>query len=251
MRGVLILLSALLLTMVTAHAREMRLTIYDDGISCPSNCDAHFVMNSADNGTRHAYRPDTGPSAPKPCKNGEECTICFGETSNSCMRAIYRGGGPKTGTFDFTPAFYAANCSRDDVPDALKRQCQSLDRAAANHGYTTAVNCFNSPDDPKCSAVISAAKVAQQADIPKRAECLRMGEAAFNKAQTNLEERRTNACNYSLLLLGGSGARHWHKLLPAACREGTYVDQFGLDCCSADIRFAANNHPECKAFFLH
>jgi hypothetical protein len=52
-------------------------------------------------------------------------------------------------------------------------------------------------------------------------------------------------------MLGGSATKHWHLLLPAACREGTYVDRFGLDCCSADIRFAASNHPECAAFFPH
>src|SRR5690242_15808167 len=49
----------------SASARDMRLTIYDDGIACPAGCDAHFVMNSSDNGTRYAFRPYSARDAPK------------------------------------------------------------------------------------------------------------------------------------------------------------------------------------------
>ena len=69
---------------VPALAREMRLTIYDDGISCPANCDAHFVMNRADNGTSFAFRPDSGRTAPQRCPVNEDCTICFDESDGSC-----------------------------------------------------------------------------------------------------------------------------------------------------------------------
>lgn len=249
MRSSLTLAAMLLLAASGAQARQMTPTIYDDGISCPGNCDAHVVMNAADNGTINAFRPGSSRPSPKPCAIGSECTICFDDSKGSCMDVTYRGGGPIAGRFDFTPAFYAENCARPDVPDALKDQCRSLDRQAASHGYTKAINCLAEPDDAKCKALIASAKAAQDADIPKREACLKLGEAAYNKAQADPTERRTNECDYTELLLGGTGSKHWHKLLPGACRAGTYVDQFGLDCCSSDIRFAAVNHPECVGFF--
>lgn len=252
-RTVKTLLSSLSLWLAlsaSAFAGDMRLTIYDDGISCPGNCDSHVVMNTADNGTRHAYRPDSSRTNPAACRSGESCTICFGDADSSCMKVTYRGGGPRAGTFDFTPAFYRENCPRDDAPAALKAQCKALDDLATKNGYTTSINCIETPENAKCTAIISAAKAAQNVDIPKREACLRQGEAAYNKAQSDPSERRSNSCNYTLSAIGGSGEKHWRKLLPGACRPGTYVDQFGLDCCSADVRFAAQNHPECIGFFV-
>ena len=44
----------------SALARDaiaMRLTMYDDGRSCPANCDAHVVFHSDDNGTPNAHLP--------------------------------------------------------------------------------------------------------------------------------------------------------------------------------------------------
>jgi hypothetical protein len=227
----------------------MKLTIYDDGISCPANCDAHFVMNPADNGTRYAHSSESSRTAPKRCTVGSSCVICFGEPDSSCMTATYRGGGPAKGRFDFTPAFYQVNCSRTDIPTALTAECTSLNQAAVKLHYTKKLNCIAMPDNPKCATIISAAKAMQDADIPKREKCL-PDEDAYNKAQSDPKEKRTNQCNYSLLLLGGKGRKHWHRLLPAACRPGTYVDQYGLDCCNADVRFAAANHDECVRFFV-
>jgi len=76
-----------------------------------------------------------------------------------------------------------------------------------------------------------------------------MGERPYNLAQSDPKERRANNCNYSDLRLGGKPGKRWRLLLPAACRPGTFVDNFGLDCCSTDVRFAAANHPECRSFF--
>jgi len=227
----------------------MRLTICDDGIACPAGCDAHFLMNSSDNGTRYAFRPDSSRDAPKVCILNHECTICFGEGDHSCMSAKYRGGGPSKGTFDFTPAFYEAMCPRSDIPDALKRQCRALDQAVKALGYNARVNCFATPDHPNCRTVVAQAAAAQRDDTPKREKCLSLGEAAYNQQQTDAREQRVDGCNYSKLLLGGSAAKKWHRLLPAACRPGTFVDPFGLDCCSADVRFAASVDPECRPFF--
>jgi hypothetical protein len=244
----MLLLAALLLHLSCANARNMQLTGYDDGVSCPANCDAHVVMNPGDNATRYAHSPDSSRASPKLCVNGKECVICFGEADASCMSATYRGGGPDPGRFDFTPAFYQANCGRSDIPSALKAQCASLDKAAARLGYTKRTNCIATPTVDKCKQLIADAQLKQDADVVKRNSCLK-DETAYNKGQTDPKEKRTNECNYSLLLLGGSGRKHWHLLLPAACRPGTYVDRFGLDCCSSDVRFAAANHPECLPFF--
>jgi len=161
---------------------------------------------------------------------------------------MYRGSGPPQGTFDFTPAFYQQYCPRTDVPKALQDQCKALDNSVTAHGYDKRINCFAQPSNAKCTAVLAAAKAKQDADIPKRNQCLK-GEATYNSAQKDPNEKRTFGCNYSLLLLGGSPQKQWHILLPAACRTGTYVDPSGLDCCSADVRVAAENHPECVTFF--
>lgn len=248
----LFILSMLLLVAsncYAADAKKIKLTIYDDGVSCPANCDAHVVINPADNGTKNAYLPSSKRTSPKKCISGESCTICFDKADDSCMNVIYRGGGPPAGTFDFTPRFYDEKCSSDKIPAALTSQCNSLDSAAKKAGYNDRVNCFEKPDDPKCTDVLKTAEELQKADVPKRDQCLKVGEKSYNKAQTDKSERRSNNCNYTEDAVGGTPEKRWRKLLPAACRPGTYVDQFGLDCCSGSVRFAAANHPECVAFF--
>ncbi|MDW9233014.1 hypothetical protein C7S15_9017 (plasmid) [Burkholderia cepacia] len=96
---------------------------------------------------------------------------------------------------------------------------------------------------------MAKAMAARNEDVPKRARCIDIGAKTFNREQKDPNDRRTEDCNYSQASLGGSGTRKWKLLKPAACRVGTYVDQYGLDCCSADVRFAAYNHPECRDFF--
>jgi hypothetical protein len=229
------------------HARDFTLTIYDDGKACPGNCDAHVVFYQTENGTRYAYLPTSSRTAPKACIKDQPCTICFSDADNSCMTALYRGGGPKPGRFDFTPAFYQQNCPRSDIPDALRSACKEMGSAASSLGYDKRTNCIAKPDDPKCVSLIDAAKKAQKEDGPKRDACIAQGEDTYNAKQTDAKEERALDCNYSKLNLGGGG--RWRKLLPAACRAGTYVDPNGLDCCTADIRFDAVNHPECWSFF--
>lgn len=243
------IISMILICVWPAKARNIKLTIYDDGLSCAANCDAHVVMFRTDNGTRYAFRPDSSRSHPQKCVSGEDCVICFGEANATCMHARYRGNGPSVGRFDFTPAFYSENCPRADIPTALREQCNSLDQAASRLRYVDAINCFNSPGDPKCKAIMTSSRAAQEADIPKRKQCIQVGQKKYNASQSDPKERRANDCNYSELSLGGKPGKRWRLLLPAACRLGTFVDRFGLDCCSGDIRFAAANHPECKAFF--
>src|SRR5512139_585709 len=90
-----------------SHAQgghDMKITIYNDGLSCPGGCDAHFVMHSSDNGTANARSP------------GSTGLICFDAGLTQCMSVMYRGAGPHPRTFDFTPAFFEDACARADLP---------------------------------------------------------------------------------------------------------------------------------------
>lgn len=58
----LFLLLAIMLP-AAGPAKTVRLTIYDDGISCPGNCDADVVFHKTLNGTEFAHAPST-PAAP-------------------------------------------------------------------------------------------------------------------------------------------------------------------------------------------
>lgn len=244
-----LLISAFLVT--AANAASMKLTIYDDGKSCPAGCDAHVVIHTQDNGTRFAFKPSSSRTNPQACIVGQECRICFGEGDSSCMNARYRGGGPPRGTFDFTPAFYSENCARPDIPARLLQQCQALDGAVASLGYDTRIDCFAEPNHVRCDEAVEAAAAAQEADDVQYDRCISMGEAAYNATQSSAATRRSNACAYSEQRLGGpnSSGTRWRILLPGACRSGTFVGRDGLDCCSSDTRFAASVHPECSRFF--
>jgi hypothetical protein len=64
----------------SAIARDMKFTIYDDGRSCPADCDAHFVMNAENKGTGQAFRSGSWRRRPEKCVSGKDCTICFEES---------------------------------------------------------------------------------------------------------------------------------------------------------------------------
>lgn len=234
-----------------SNPQRMRLTIYDDGLSCPGGCDAHIVANPADNGTKFVLDPASSRSAPRRCISGRPCRICFGDDDQSCMTALYRGGGPSRGTIDATPAFYAHNCGQAGIPTALATQCAALDRAVVRSGYDRRVNCLDGSTDPRCTAIMATASAAAAADAPRLASCRSLGEARYNARQSNPRLRRSNDCLYSAMSLGGPNSRgsRWKVLLPGACRPGTFVGRDGLDCCSADLRFAASVNPECSGFF--
>jgi hypothetical protein len=241
----------LLTSAQVGNSGSMRLTIYDDGLSCPGGCDAHFVANARDNGTSFVSDP-TGPrSNPQRCVSGRACRVCFAREDSSCMTALYRGGGPSQGTIDATPAFYAEHCGRLGIPAALRAQCAALDRAVARSGYDRKANCIAGAADPGCAPILARARSAAGIDAPRLALCRRLGETRYNAQERNPRLHRSNACLYSKMSLGGPN-RHgtrWRILLPAACRPGTYVGRDGLDCCSSDLRFAASTHPECSAFY--
>lgn len=236
----------------TERAEIMRATMYDDGLACPGNCDAHVVFAPRHNGTRNAFRPPlANRSAPEVCAIGALCMVCFDDPDQSCFAALYRGGGPPEGTFDFTPAFFAANCGRSDLPARLAATCRDLESAVIRLGYDRRTNCFASPSDEGCTAILAEAERLKASDSPEREACLREGEGAYNARQTDRAMQRSLGCNYERFGTGGpnSSGVTWRRLLPAACRQGSFVGRDGLDCCGGELLAAAALHPECSPFF--
>ena len=233
-------------------AATMSATIYDDGLACPGNCDAHVVFHPDHNGTANAFAPPLrARAAPRKCRNGEACIICFGPEEASCLEATYRGSGPPRGRFDFTPAFFDAACRGDDLPSPLAAKCTSLDRAVARHGYDRLVNCISEPGHPACADVMATARSDKAADAAERAVCKELGgDAAYNAQQSDASRHRTHGCNYfKNRRETNSRGVSWVRLAPGSCRPETYVGRDGLDCCSASSYAAAALHPECRPFF--
>lgn len=233
-------------------AEIMRATMYDDGLACPGDCDAHVVFAPRHNGTRNAFRrPLAGRSAPKDCIVGEFCMICFDEPDGSCLSVLYRGSGPPEGTFDFTPAFFDEYCDRPVLPARLATTCRELEIAVIRLGYDRHTNCFDLPSDENCAAILTEADRLKALDVSERLACLAEGEAAYNARQTDRAMQRALDCNYERFASGGpnSAGVTWRRLLPGACREGSFVGRDGLDCCSGNLLAAAALHPECRRYF--
>ena len=248
--GLLVLLSSC--QRQVEPAEIMRATMYDDGLACPGNCDAHVVFAPRHNGTRNAFRPPLASrSAPEDCSVGDLCMICFDESGSSCFSALYRGNGPHERTFDFTPAFFNATCDRPGLPSQFAAECRDLEAAVIRLGYDRRTNCFSSVSDDACAALLNEAERLKAADIPERDACLREGEYAYNARQADRTTQRSLACNYERFGTGGpnSSGRIWRRLLPGACWEGSFVGRDGLDCCTGDPFAAAALHPECSLFF--
>ena len=125
-------------------------TIYSDGHSCPNNCDAHVVFNGAHNGTKYASSPNSPRMTPAKCTLGATCRICFGNADDTCMEAIYRGGGPDTGRFDFTPAFYEATCGMGSLPEIFAAECASFESVYKKF-TRNAVYCLAEPGATGCA----------------------------------------------------------------------------------------------------
>jgi hypothetical protein len=237
--------------MAAPQARNMIATIYDDGKSCPNNCDAHVVFNPRHNGTSNAFDPSSSPNAPARCTVGQACKICFSADASSCMLATYRGAGPAVGRFDFTPAFFEENCPKANLPIAFATQCRTakpaMDRLALR------INCIQNPEHERCRALMETVARRKAADDVLYDECKSMGEAAFNRKYRNRPRmQRTNDCSYEMLRTGGPNSRgeRWRRLLDGACRPGTYVGRNGLDCCSGSLYAAAFLGSECTQFFI-
>lgn len=229
-------------------AVKMKLTIYDDGRSCPANCDAHVVFHRLNNGTPNAHLPTSASPHFEKCIPGNECEICFDADPDSCMLVMYRGNGPHQNTFDFTPAFYEGNCPRPNIPEALAEQCRALTEQAKS--LENRINCIHDANHPKCADLIAAAKQRKEMDEPLYNTCLEQGEEKFNGDRLESEQRSEN-CAYEKHGTGGpnSKGKRWRKLLPAVCRENTFVGRDGLDCCSGSTFRDGPLGIECKGFY--
>lgn len=231
-----------------AATQTVRLTMYDDGLSCPGDCDAHVVFHPSLNGTVFAHAPGAASGALSKCVAGAECRICFADDGKQCMNVMYRGGGPSPMTFDFTPAFYEAQCPKAAALPVLAKQCASLQKAAA--ALDGRVNCIRNQDEAICKALIAEARSRQQSDRPLYEECKSVGEKKFNSTRP-VAERRSNGCAYELKGTGGpnSHGTTWRKLLPGTCRPGTFVGRDGLDCCNGNQLADGPLGIECRAFY--
>jgi len=234
---------------VNNPARKMVPTCYSDGYACPGGCDAHVVFNSEDNGTRNAFDPSSDRDNPKRCRPGRPCRICFSEEESSCMTVTYRGPGPQEGIFDFTPAFYEENCTKENLPEPLLQVCR--DAARRVEVLKKRVNCFETPNDPKCVDLMASATKRKAVDQPLFDECRTLGEVKFNQKYADQPAlQRTWGCNYEMNGSGGGEPGSDRRLLlPAACGSNSYVGRDGLDCCSNDLFAAALLQRECADFF--
>ncbi len=239
----------LLLAPPSDAAQEFVPTCYDDGFSCPGGCDAHVVFDPGHNGTLYAYSPKSTRENPAPCENGKQCTVCFSEEDTDCITAIYRGAGPPPQRFDFTPAFYEEICSAETLPGPLRTKCREMDEQIKT--LNTKLNCILNPVHPKCKKIMDEAKARKQADEKLYRECMTLGEKKFNeKYRDRPALQRTFDCGYEKNGTGrNSRGLTWRRLLPAACREGSYVGKNGFDCCSADPFSAACFPEECGMYF--
>ena len=231
-------------------AMNMTPTVYDDGRSCPNDCDAHVVFHPRHNGTANAFDPASSRDVPRRCVLGQPCRICFSAADASCMLATYRGAGPPPRRFDFTPAFYEENCAKADLPEAFARQCREARPAVEALGRK--INCVVNSTDPKCKAVIDAAVKRKTEDDTLYGECKSLGEVAFNrKHRTEPRMQRSNDCSYERFGTGrNSKGDTWRRLLDGACRPSTYAGRDGLDCCSGSVYAAALLGRECRHFFV-
>jgi hypothetical protein len=130
----------------------------------------------------------------------------------------------------------------------LSAKCDAFKVAAKN--LQSRVNCILTPTAPPCVAMMKAAADSRRLDQPKFKACLAQGLTAYNKDKAPAD-KRSQGCAYELLRNGGPNVNHvrWQKLLPAACRDGTYVGTYGTDCCSGVLLTDGALGKECSGFY--
>jgi len=243
-----IALCTLPLSVASVYANATQLTIYDDGLSCPGGCDAHVVFHPAMNGTDEAHAVPPNPKSAK-CALGEPCELCFDGDPTQCIVVTYRGSGPPTGRFDFTPAFYKQKCAEADLPKALSSACKDLRSSARK--WVRRTSCIANSNDPACKSRMKIARDLSEQDQPRFAHCKESGESVFNSPVPEFAQRAEN-CAYEKFGTGrNSRGETWRRLLPAVCRPGTFVGRDGLDCCSGDPLTDSGFGPrECAGYYI-
>jgi hypothetical protein len=229
-------------------AETVRLTMYDDGLACPASCDAHVVFHPRMNGTELAHDPATSVAPFSKCENGKTCTICLESGGKQCLTAMYRGSGPPPNTFDFTPRFYEAACATTPPQAVLATKCDALKEAGAV--LDGRQNCIAEPEHPLCRELMAAAVARRSEDRREFQRCRSVGEQKYNEGKATADQRSLD-CAYELKGTGGpnSKGRTWRKLLPGACRDGTFVGRDGLDCCSGSAFADGPLGLECRKFY--
>ncbi|MDB5801162.1 MAG: hypothetical protein JWL63_2101 [Rhodocyclales bacterium] len=232
----------------SASAESIRLTIYDDGLSCPAGCDAHVVFHPTLNGTEFAHDPGTTTKPFAKCTPGQTCQICLESGGEQCLEVMYRGGGPAPKTFDLTPRFYQSACARTPSQSRLAMKCQELKKAAS--GLEGRRNCIAEPDHAACKDMIKAATARRTEDRVEFERCLAQGEKNYNMGKP-IEQQRSLKCAYEQKGTGGPNTKGttWRRLLPGVCRDGTYVGRDGLDCCSGITLADGPLGRECNSFY--
>ncbi|WP_152521864.1 hypothetical protein [Pantoea sp. AS-PWVM4] len=226
------------------HAEQKKITIYSDGVSCPANCDAHVVFDKRMNGTEFAYKPNTQY---EPCKPNSECRICLESGGKQCLNVMYRGPGPHKNTFDFTPAFYIQACGKNPMQRVLLEMCSSMQKSASR--LNTRINCIQNPSKDVCVNIMMSANKEKTKDTEKYKQCLTQGETSYNRGVTKVD-MRSEKCAYERYGTGkNSDGKTWRKLLPAACRNNTYVGRDGLDCCSGNTLTDGPLAHECAIYY--
>ncbi len=170
-----------------------KLTIYDDGLSCPNNCDAHVVFHQTLNGTKFAHSPNSTSAMPQRCAPNTDCRICFDDKAKECLITPYRGGGPSKNTFDLTPAFYSLWCGNPDIPTRLRSQCDILIKQSQT--LVGRINCIAEPEHDKCQVMMRKAVKDKQQDSVIYQQCLEEGEEVFNLSRPE-REKRIYGCAY-------------------------------------------------------
>jgi len=229
-------------------AETLRLTVYDDGLSCPGGCDAHVVFHPSLNGTEYAHDPASQETPYSKCQDGAACEICCASGHQQCLTVLYRGAGPTAKTFDLAPAFYEQACPATSKPPALNAKCDEIAKAAAS--LSGRINCIREPAHQLCKVMIDLEAQRRETDQPQYDQCKKLGEAKFNATQID-SRRRSNNCAYEAKGTGGPNSKGttWRKLLPGACRPGTFVGRDGLDCCNGNPISDGPLGLECKGLY--
>ncbi|HBP6526345.1 TPA: hypothetical protein L6A81_11955 [Pseudomonas aeruginosa] len=245
MRALALVASLLLASFASfSQAETIRLTVYDDGLSCPGGCDAHVVFDDELFKTGFARLPGTENSR---CVENEKCEICIESGRKQCLEVTYRGRGPTKKTYDLTPAFFREACANTPTQPALAAKCRELQRDAQS--LDGRINCIATPGHAKCIEMIANAKTAQDLDRPKYEQCVSVGEDNYNQGKP-ASEKRANDCTYEFLRTGHNrNGVIWRKLLPAACRAGTYVGPYGTDCCNGFPFEDGPKGKECEFYY--
>ncbi len=226
---------------------DFKVTVYDDGLACPENCDAHVVFSPVHNGTQHAFLPTSNKENPKKCIINEVCTICFSNNKKSCIETMYRGNGPHKKRFDFTLKFFKKVCSDNNLPKPIQTKCIELKRNS--EFLASKLNCFLNKTSILCQETMMKAMNRKALDIPLYEECKSIGAKKFNKLHSD-EMHRTFDCAYSKQSRFLSNGAKYKPLLDGACRSSEYVGRYGFDCCSKDTMQSAIDITECGIYFL-